>query len=146
MARRRIDGVLAVLALALTGCAVSSGAAPSTSYTYSPPVVISSPNSTSGPYVVVAVDNHFHDIHPTDPPTIAADRPFVVKNEGFNLHNFTVVGTHISIDLRPGAQFAWAHIGAHLAPGTYHVVCTFHAYLGMVGLFTVSPAAGASPP
>lgn len=140
MASRQTVAVLAVLALALTACAASSGATPSSSYTFSPPVVISSPNSTSGPYVVVEVDNHFHDIHPSDPPTISADRPFVVKNEGFNLHNFSVVGTHISIDLRPGTQFAWAHIGAHLRPGTYQVVCTYHAYLGMVGLFTVSPA------
>ena len=90
------------------------------------------------------MDNHFHDIHPSDPPTIAADRPLVVKNEGFNLHNFSVVGTHISIDLRPGTQFSWAHIGAHLKPGAYLVVCTYHAYLGMVGRFTVSPAGSAS--
>ena len=55
--------------------------------------MINAPNSQTGPYVVVAVDNHFHDIHPSDPPTITADRPFVVKNEGFNLHNFSVVGT-----------------------------------------------------
>src|SRR5438445_8935472 len=139
MPRRQILAVLAVLALALTACAASSGAAPSSSYTFSPPVVLPSPDSTSGPYVVVEVDNHFHDIHPSDPPTIAADRPFVVKNQGFNLHNFTVVGTHISIDLRPGTQFNWPRIGAHLSPGTYEVVCTYHAYLGMLGRFTVSP-------
>jgi plastocyanin len=50
------------------------------------------------------------------------------------------VGTHISIDLRPGASFTWSRIGAHLKPGTYQVVCSYHAYLGMVGLFTVAPA------
>jgi len=103
-------------------------------------VVINEPNSQHGPYVVVAVDNHFHDIHPTDPPTIAANRPFEVKNEGYNLHNFTVIGTHISIDIPAGGHFRWPHIGAHLKPGTYQVVCTYHAYLGMVGLFTVAPA------
>ena len=91
------------------------------------------------------MDNHFHDIHPSDPPTIDAGRPFVVKNEGFNLHNFSVVGTHISIDLRPGTQFAWVRIGAHLPPGTYEVVCIYHAYLGMLGRFTVSAANSGSP-
>ena len=66
----------------LAACTTTSGASPSSSYSYSPPVVINAPNSQHGPYVVVAVDNHFHDIHPTDPPTITANRPFEVKNEG----------------------------------------------------------------
>src|SRR6478672_8617750 len=87
--------VLAALALLLPACTTASGAAPPAAYSYSPPVVINAPNSQTGPYVVVAVDNHFHDIHPSDPPTITADRPFEVKNEGFNLHNFSVVGTRI---------------------------------------------------
>ena len=64
----------------------------------------------------------------TEGSAFAAGRPFVVKNEGFNLHNFSVVGTHISIDLRPGTQFAWVRIGAHLPPGTYEVVCTIHGF------------------
>src|SRR5918995_3537968 len=45
---------------------------------------------TTGPYVSVAVDNHFHDVHPEDGIRIAADRPFVFKNQGRNLHNVTV--------------------------------------------------------
>ena len=124
----------------LAACTTTSGASQSSTYSYSPPVVINAPNSQHGPYVVVAVDNHFHDIHPTDPPTITANRPFEVKNEGFNLHNFTVIGTPISIDIPPGGHFGWSHIGDHLKPGTYQVVCTYHAYLGMIGLFTVAPA------
>jgi hypothetical protein len=133
-------GVAAIGLVLLAACTTRSGASPSSTYTYSPPVVINEPNSQHGPYVVVAVDNHFHDIHPTDPPTIAANRPFEVKNEGYNLHNFSVIGTHISIDIPPGGHFRWSHIGTHLKPGTYQVVCTYHAYLGMVGLFTVAPA------
>jgi hypothetical protein len=88
--------------------------------------------------VVVAVDDHFHDIHPSDPPTLAADRPFIVKNEGFNLHNFTVVGTGISIDIPPGGTLAWSHIGDRLKPGTYTVVCKYHASVGMIGKFFVT--------
>jgi hypothetical protein len=133
-------GVAAVALTVLAACTTTSGASPSSSYSYSPPVVINEPNSQTGPYVVVAVDNHFHDIHPSDPPTIAANRPFEVKNEGYNLHNFSVIGTSISIDIPPGGHFRWSHIGAHLKPGTYQVVCTYHAYLGMVGQFTVAPA------
>ena len=139
-ALRATRGTLVLLALVLAACTTTSGATPSTSYTYSPPTVIDAPNSQTGPYVVVAVDNHFHDIHPSDPPIIAANRPFEVKNEGSNLHNFSVVGTHISVDIQPGKDMGWSRIGAHLKPGTYQVVCTYHAYLGMVGLFTVAPA------
>jgi hypothetical protein len=135
-----MGSVLAALGLLLTACTATSGATPPAAYSYSPPVVIDAPNSQTGPYVVVAVDNHFHDIHPSDPPTITADRPFVVKNEGFNLHNFSVVGTSISVDLRPGTSLDWPRIGAHLKPGTYQVACSYHAYLGMVGVFTVAPA------
>src|SRR5215475_12752130 len=68
-------GLAAVALSVLAACTTSSGASPSSTYTYSPPVVINEPNSQHGPYVAVAVDNHFHDIHPTDPPTIAANRP-----------------------------------------------------------------------
>jgi hypothetical protein len=136
---RRARHAWPCLLVVLASCTTTSGASPSPAYSFSPPVVINAPNSQSGPYVVVAVDDHFHDIHPSDPPTITANRPFTVKNEGFNLHNFSVVGTRISIDLRPGASFTWPRIGKHLPPGTYSVVCTYHASLGMVGLLTVAP-------
>ena len=59
-------------------------------------------------------------------------------------------GASVRIDntwfpLRPGTQFAWVRIGAHLPPGTYEVVCIYHAYLGMLGRFTVSAANSGSP-
>jgi hypothetical protein len=102
-------------------------------------VLPGNPEPTSGPYVVVAIDNHFHDIHPEDHNVIHADQPFVVKNEGRNLHNFTVIGTTISVDLRPGQSFTWDRIGTRLKPATWVVVCKYHAYLGMIGTFTVVP-------
>jgi hypothetical protein len=103
-----------------------------------PDQVIFNPEPKHGPYVVVAVDNHFHDIHPVDDPSIAAHRGFVVKNEGFNLHNFTVIGTKISINLKPGDVLRWRHLGNHLPPNTYHVFCKFHLQQGMKGTFTVT--------
>ncbi len=93
---------------------------------------------TTGPFVVVAVDNHFHDIHYAERIDIAEDRPFEVINEGRNLHNFTVVGTDITIDIRPGHDFIWPRLGDVLKPGNYKVTCTYHAYLGMGGHFTVT--------
>ncbi len=113
------------------------------SHRSSPPLghdkVIFAPEPSVGPFVVVAVDNHFHDIHPVDETRISESRPFIVKNEGNNLHNFTVVGTSISVDIEPGTQLTWARLGDYLKPGSYMVFCKYHVYLGMTGDFIVTP-------
>jgi hypothetical protein len=133
---KRVAAIRAAQVIAmslLTCCSPSSaGDGPSPKST-----VIMNPEPAHGPYVVVAVDNHFHDIHPVDDPSIASRRQFVVKNEGSNLHNFSVVGTKISIDLKPGETLRWRPLGSHLNPGTYHVFCKFHVDRGMTGIFTV---------
>jgi hypothetical protein len=92
---------------------------------------------TTGPYVSVAVDNHFHDIHPEDDIQIASDRTFIVKNGGRNLHNFRIGGTDIDVNLRPGEQFELDPLGAELEPGLWTVTCKFHESMGMVGQFEV---------
>jgi hypothetical protein len=120
--------------LLLSACSAASSPRPSAAG----PSIIFNPEPRHGPYVVVAVDNHFHDIHPYDDPSIASHRAFVVKNEGFNLHNFSVVGTKISINLNPGDVMRWRHLSDHLRPGTYHVFCKFHVSQGMRGVFTVT--------
>jgi hypothetical protein len=40
------------------------------------------------PYVVTAIDYHFHDAHPTLP--IGPGRDLIVRNQGRNLHNVTI--------------------------------------------------------
>ena len=90
-----------------------------------------------GPYGVVAVDNHFHDIHPEDEIEIESDRIFFVRNDGSNLHNFSIRGTDISKELQPGDRFTWAPLSEHLEPGTYEVFCKYHDGLGMTGTFSV---------
>jgi plastocyanin len=122
--------MLAAVAVLLVACS-SSAASPGDR-------VIYRPEPSHGPFVVVAVDNHFHDIHPVDGTKIAENRPFVVKNEGSNLHNFTVVGAGISIDIKPGHHFRWGRIGDHLKPGFYQVICIYHDYEGMRGSFFVT--------
>lgn len=134
----RVACLLLVVMVSAVGCssdrAQTTAPAPKDS-------VIFNPEPRHGPYVVVVVDNHFHDIHPVDDPDIAANRPFIVRNEGQNLHNFSVTGTDISRDLHPGDTLRWRHIGKVLPPGTYDVFCRFHA--NMTGKFTVvSRAAG----
>lgn len=92
---------------------------------------------TTGPYVSVAVDNHFHDIHPEDHIQIASDRTFIVKNQGRNLHNFHIGDTDIDVNLRPGERFAIDPLSSELAPGVYTVTCKFHESMGMGGQFEV---------
>ena len=135
--------VLALVAAAismvpLAACSSTPSSSPSPAFSLRPIVLVTTPPVTTGQFVSVAVDNHFHDIHPSDPPSISVDRPFIVKNEGFNLHNFTVVGTLISVDIKPGHELRWLRLGDHLKPGFYQVFCKYHAYLGMTGNFYVT--------
>lgn len=87
---------------------------------------------TTGPYVSVAVDNHFHDVHADETVSFDSARPFVVRNEGSNLHNVTIVETGFDRDIRPGRS-----VRMELEPGRYHLVCRYHADQKMTGVFTV---------
>ena len=90
-----------------------------------------------GPYVSVAVDNHFHDVHPADDKKIDDDVAFVVRNEGSNLHNVTFVGLDISKDIEPGESFRVDPVRKLGGLGSYDLFCKYHAEEGMRGTFTV---------
>jgi hypothetical protein len=135
--RRLAIAALAAGSLSLAACSSPATPPPTRTFSRRPIVVVTTPPSTTGLYVSVAVDNHFHDIHPSDPPSLSEDRPFEVKNEGRNLHNFSVVGTDISVDLRPGQSMLWSRIGDHLKPGTYDIFCKYHASVAMTGKLIV---------
>ncbi len=99
---------------------------------------------TTGPYVSVAVDNHFHDIHPEDDVHIAGDRSLVFKNQGSNTHNVTLVEAGIDRDIAPGDEFS---IGPPLTDRletgtTYIFFCKYHPRDQMLGRFTVSEPQG----
>ena len=95
----------------------------------------SSTDLNSRTYEIHARDTYF------DPKTltIPADSGAVIdlSNQGRAFHNFTVVGTSISVDLPPGGarQVAWFHP----RPGTYQFYCDVpgHKQAGMVGTLTV---------
>jgi plastocyanin len=127
----------AVLVLPLlilpTGCGSGRGAATGPSPSANPG------DDGVGPYVSVAVDNHFHDIHPDNHIQIVGTRAFAVRNEGSNLHNVTILGTDITEDIKPGETFELDPVGDTLEPGTYSIVCRFHSELGMKGEITVVP-------
>jgi plastocyanin len=125
--------LVALVALMTVACASGSGDADAL-----PTPSGNAGDDGVGPYVSVAVDNHFHDIHPENHITIPSDRAFVVRNEGRNLHNVTIVGADYSKDVRPGRSLRLSPVGERLEPGTYQIVCRYHSEQGMTGEITVS--------
>jgi plastocyanin len=89
--------------------------------------------TTEGPYVVTAIDYHFHDAHPSLP--IDPDRGIVFKNVGRNPHNVTIprlgfVGellVHGRLELEPIAE-----------PGRYGFYCSYHRDRKMTGVLVVA--------
>lgn len=90
---------------------------------------------TDSPYVSVAVDNHFHDIHVEDNITIPEDQGFIIKNQGSNLHNVTIPQIEFDRDIETGEQIEF--IDGRLTAGTYDIICKYHADQGMVGKLIV---------
>ena len=90
----------------------------------------------AGPYVVTAIDYHFHDAHPSLP--IELDRAVQFSNQGRNLHNVTIEGTSYDRMIQPGQRITIDPIDSLLpAPGRYPFVCRLHADRGMSGVLVL---------
>ena len=89
------------------------------------------------PYVVTAIDYHFHDAHPTLP--IGPGRDLIVKNQGRNLHNVTIPALGYSRNVQPGDELEIDDIAAKLAPGRYVMFCKIHRDRGMSGVIVIAP-------
>ena len=100
-----------------------------------------SPNAPAGgenpgPYVVTAIDYHFHDAHPSLP--IPLDRAVQFSNQGRNQHNVTIEGTGYDRTFGPGKRITIRPIRSLLAePGRYPFVCKLHADRGMSGVLVL---------
>jgi Cupredoxin-like domain len=114
---------LAALLLAVPGCSDRESGGP----TPSP--------SPTGPYVVTAIDYHFHDAHPSLP--IAMDRTVEINNQGSNIHNVTFEGLDYSETVRPGRRLAIDPAELFGTPGRYPFVCRFHVDRGMTGVLVI---------
>jgi len=90
------------------------------------------------PYVVTAIDYHFHDAHPTFP--IAPGRDLVVKNVGRNRHNVSIPALAFDRDVAPGGQVVVEDIGSRLGPGRYELICRIHLDRGMTGVIVIAAA------
>jgi plastocyanin len=89
------------------------------------------------PYVVTAIDYHFHDAHPTFP--IGPGRDLVIKNAGRNRHNVTIPALDYSMDVAPEGQLVIEDIAAWFGPtGRYPFVCLIHEDRGMSGTIVIA--------
>lgn len=88
------------------------------------------------PYVVTAIDYHFHDAHPTFP--IASGRELVVDNEGRNVHNVTIPALEFSRNVRPGGRLVVGRVADMLEPGRYELICQIHLDRGMTGTIVIA--------
>jgi plastocyanin len=89
-----------------------------------------------GPYVITAIDYHFHDAHPTFP--IGPGRDLVVKNAGRNVHNVTIAALDYSEDVRPGGELVIEDVASRLgAPGSYTLFCKYHEDREMTGSIVI---------
>ena len=124
MSRRFLS--LACVALAAAGCTEGP-----TEETEAPP------QRGRGPYVVTAIDYHFHDAHPSAP--IPLDRAVQFSNQGRNVHNVTFPGTGFDENIRPGKRLTVEPIRSLLPePGRYPFFCKLHTDRGMTGELVIT--------
>jgi hypothetical protein len=90
----------------------------------------------SVPWVITAIDYHFHDAHPT--PVLNPEQPLVFTNAGSNLHNLSIGEAGLDRDLEPGERFTFDLPALLPGPGEYLLVCSYHADRGMRGRIRVA--------
>lgn len=127
MTRVLLGFPLLLVAVALGGCSSRSA---------QDPVPSSLGNDHSRPYVVTAIDYHFHDAHPSR--LLSPDREVVISNQGSNVHNVTFEQTTFVRDIQPGERLSLGPIGELLEePGRYRFACKYHLDRGMTGVLVV---------
>jgi plastocyanin len=90
-----------------------------------------------GPYVVTAIDYHFHDAHPTFP--IGPGRDLMISNASRNRHNVTIPALDYSSDVAPGGRLVIEDVATRFGgPGRYSFVCLFHEDRGMSGTLVLA--------
>lgn len=133
---------LALAAALMAGCTSGQGSAAvrrsgDPHFTVDPDGILRLADDPTKPYVVTAIDYHFHDAHPTLP--LAPDRTIIVTNEGRVRHNVSIPGTDFTKDIEPGDRIALRDVGELFGgPGRHAFVCAYHASLGMKGTVVVA--------
>ena len=122
---RILTSPLALLLMALAACSPAEDPGPR-----------QLPDDPNRPYVVTAIDYHFHDAHPSR--LLSPAREVVISNQGSNVHNVTFEGTTFVRDIQPGERLSLGPIGELLTePGRHVFVCKYHLDRGMRGVLLV---------
>jgi plastocyanin len=140
--RAKLTIGVAALSAMLAGCSsgktpTSQSPAPQTGVVTTPPATSASPSVTctdesSGSVFNLTMENtSFH------PPCVIAKsaQSIHIDNKDGTLHNFTITGTQVDVDVQGGQTFNGESAG--LAPGTYSFFCKYHRSLGMAGTIVV---------
>jgi plastocyanin len=69
--------------------------------------------------------------------TASASKALILVNSGSALHNFTIEGSSLDVDVQPG-QTQTLPPPAPVQPGTYTFFCKYHRSQGMEGTITVT--------
>ena len=64
-----------------------------------------------------------------------SEQSISIANQDSVLHNFTIAGTQVDVDIQRGTTFNGESAG--LAPGTYQFFCKYHKSSGMVEVIVV---------
>lgn len=72
--------------------------------------------------------------------TVLGGQGLKLTNRGANLHNFSVEGSDVDIDIPPGETVRTQAIGGAVSSGTHVFFCEYHRSGGMEGEITVSEA------
>lgn len=134
--RKRLVVVLAVTGLLVAGCAGDSGpktAAPGRSSPEPAPECVDLTGSPTAE--IKMLDNKFEP----DCFSVAGDQSLSIRNEGAALHNFSVEGSDIDLDVQSGEQTNTEAIGEILQPGNYKIMCKYHAPAMVAQLKVVRP-------
>ena len=94
------------------------------------------PAPSPRPYVVTAIDYHFHDAHPSLP--IVRDRPVVFKNVGRNPHQVTIPELGYARELPVGEELQLESVAAlGGGAGRYPFFCSYHRDREMTGVLVI---------
>lgn len=63
-----------------------------------------------------------------------------ILNRGEALHNFSIEGTSVDIDTKPGEAARTEALAGVVEPGTHRFICKYHAAQGMRGEITLTEA------
>jgi plastocyanin len=75
-----------------------------------------------------------------NPSTVSAStsQDIILVNNGAALHNFSIDGTAISVDVPPGQTMTLTAPGPSFPAGAHPFFCKYHKSLGMTGTLTAT--------